>query len=70
MSYKLHTVIHTINGTVFETYASSSEELLVNKLPKDIIRVSECKSLIHYGSHKEFVGNSKHCFYYNAINTI
>lgn len=70
MSHKLLVVIHTINGSVYETYTSSCKELLINKLPKDIICKSDCEDLLYYGNHKEHVGNTKHCFYYNSINTI
>ena len=67
---KLHAVLHTINGTLVNTYSSSIEELLINKLPKDIIRKSDINALIHYGSLKTHIGNTKHCFYYQYFNTI
>ena len=67
---KLHTVLHTVNWTLVNTYTSSIEELLINKLPKDIIHKSDIKDLIHYGSLKTHIGNTKHCFYYQSFNTI
>ena len=67
---KLHIVVHTINGNLVDTYSSSIEELLINKLPKDIIHKSDINNLIHYGSLKTHIGNTKHCFYYQAFNTI
>ena len=70
MGNKLHIVVHTINGVVVNTYDSWHEELVVNKLPKDIIHKSDINKLIHYGSFKRHIGNTKHCFYYNNFNTI
>lgn len=67
---KLHIVVHTINGTLVNTYSSSIEGLLINKLPKDIIHKSDINNLIHYGSLKTHIGNTKHCFYYQSFNTI
>ena len=67
---KLHAVLHTINGTLVNTYSSSMEGLLINKLPKDIIHKSDINDLIHYGTFKVYIGNTKHCFYYQSFNTI
>ena len=67
---KLHTVLHTVNGTLVNTYTSSIEGLLINKLPKDIIHKSDIEYLIHYGTFKVHVGNTKHCFYYQSFNNI
>ena len=69
-SYELFIVIHTINGQVHETYSSTIREMLINKLPKDVISAADCRDLLHYGSHKEHIGGEKHCFYFNIINTI
>ena len=67
---KLHAVLHTINGILVNTYSSSMEGLLINKLPKDIIHKSDIEDLIHYGTFKVHIGNTKHCFYYQSFNTI
>ena len=67
---KLHIVVHTVNGTLVNTYSSSIEELLINKLPKDTIHKSDINALIHYGSLKTHIGNTKHCFYYQSFNAI
>lgn len=70
MGNKLHTIIHTINGTVSEVHTSWHEDLVVNKLPKDLIHKPESKDLLHFGSFKKHIGNTKHCFYYTIFNTI
>ena len=67
---KLHAVLHTINGNLVNTYSSSMEGLLINKLPKDIIHKSDIEDLIYYGTFKVYIGNTKHCFYYQSFNTI
>lgn len=70
MSNKLHIIVHTINGTVTNTYNSWHEDLVVNMIPNDVIYKSDIKDLIHYGSAKSHIGNQKHCFYYHCFNTI
>lgn len=70
MSYKLFVVIHTINGTIVETYSATNEDLLINKLPKDIIHKPDCKNLLYYGTHKEYVDGNKHCFYFTDFKTV
>lgn len=70
MISKLYSVIHTVNGTVNNTYNSYCEELLINKLPKDILRKKDINKLLHYGSCKVHLYNTKHCFYFNLNNTI
>ena len=67
---KLHIVVHTVNGTLVNTYSSSMEGLIINQLPKDIIHKSDINALIHYRSLKTHIGNTKHCFYYQSFNTI
>lgn len=65
-----YVVMHTINGTVENFYHSNVLEILINKLPKDIIHKSDIEDLVYYGYHKEHIGNVKHCFYFQKFNEI
>lgn len=70
MGNKLHIIVHTINGTLVNTYNSWHEDLVADKLPKDIVYPCDINELLHYGSFKVYDGNKKHCFYYKYFNTI
>ena len=65
-----YVVMHTINGAVENFYHSNVLEILINKLPKDIIRKSDIEDLVYYGSHKEYIGNVKHCFYFQKFKEV
>lgn len=65
-----YVIMHTINGAVENFYHSNVLELLINKLPKDIIHKSEIEDLVYYGSHKEYTDSVKHCFYFKIFNEI
>lgn len=70
MGNKLHTIIHTINGVVVDTYTSWHEDLIVKKIPNDTIYNDDIKDLLYYGSVKRHHGDEKHCFYYAVFDTI
>lgn len=70
MSNKLHLIIHTINGTLANTYDSWHEDLVGKDILYPYLTKEDLRSLIHYGSFKTHEGNCKHCFYYTNFNTI
>lgn len=68
MGNKLHTVVVQTNGTTVNTYTSWHENIVVKNLT--MLSEYEIKELLHYGSVKQHIGDTKHTYYYCCWNTI